>query len=87
MEDLRDLLVKVLKKIDPTIIEETLDIKFTQNFKDRYDVFGQFKNSKGIYEFAVSFDHKGNIKREHVNMIVPNKVKDELEKKVHGKGD
>ncbi|MCH1770978.1 MULTISPECIES: hypothetical protein [Metallosphaera] len=87
MDDVRDLLLKVLRKIDPTIIEDTVDIKFIQNFKDRYDVFGQFKNAKGIYEFAVSFDNKGNIKREHVNMIVPHKIRDDIERKVYDKGD
>ncbi|WP_054836445.1 hypothetical protein [Metallosphaera hakonensis] len=81
MDDLRALLIKVLKKIDPTLIEDTVDVKFIQNFKDRYDVFGQFKNGLGIYEFAVSFDNKGNIKREHVNMISPNKVRHDIEKK------
>ncbi|AEB95955.1 MAG: hypothetical protein QXR57_00390 [Metallosphaera sp.] len=87
MDDIRDLLLKVLRKIDPTLLEDSLEIKFIQSFKDRYDVFGQFRNQKGLYEFAVSFDRKGNIKRDHVNMISPNKIRDELEKRIYDKGD
>ncbi|EHP69318.1 MAG: hypothetical protein RXS23_02945 [Metallosphaera yellowstonensis] len=87
MDDIRETLIKVLKKLDPTIREDSVTIKYVQNFKDRYDVFGQFANGIGLYEFAVSFDEKGNIKRDHVNMIAPHKIREELEKKLYDKGD
>jgi hypothetical protein len=82
MEDVRELLLKILKKLDPKFIEDSLDIKYIQNFKNRYDVFGQFRNDIGVYEFAISFDTKGNIKRNHINMIRPLKFDDEIQKKL-----
>ncbi|ARM75985.1 hypothetical protein [Acidianus manzaensis] len=82
MLDIRDMLIKILKKIDPNFDENSLDIKFVQEYKNRYDTFGQFKDDKGIYEFALSFDNKGKIYRQHINMIQTTKFRDELEKKM-----
>ncbi|PVU76757.1 hypothetical protein DDW13_02230 [Acidianus hospitalis] len=82
MNDIRDELLKILKKMDPNIVDDSLDIKFLQQYKNRYDVFGQFKDDKGIYEFALSFDNKGKIYRQHINMIQTLKLREELEKKL-----
>ncbi|MDT7901008.1 MAG: hypothetical protein RXQ76_05135 [Acidianus sp.] len=82
MNDIRDELLKILKKMDPNIVDDSLDIKFLQQYKNRYDVFGQFKDDKGIYEFALSFDTKGKIYRQHINMIQTLKLREELEKKL-----
>ncbi|MCY0873402.1 hypothetical protein D1867_05250 [Acidianus infernus] len=82
MNDVRDELLKILKKMDPNIVDDSLDIKFLQQYKNRYDVFGQFKDDKGIYEFALSFDTKGKIYRQHINMIQTLKLREELEKKL-----
>ena len=68
--------------MDPNIVDDSLDIKFLQQYKNRYDVFGQFKDDKGIYEFALSFDTKGKIYRQHINMIQTLKLREELEKKL-----
>lgn len=82
MNDVRDELLKILKKLDPNIVDDSLDIKFLQQYKNRYDIFGQFKDDKGIYEFAISFDTKGKIYRQHINMIQTLKLREELEKKL-----
>ncbi|MQL54607.1 hypothetical protein [Acidianus ambivalens] len=82
MNDVRDELLKILKKLDPNIVDNSLDIKFLQQYKNRYDIFGQFKDDKGIYEFALSFDTKGKIYRQHINMIQTLKLREELEKKL-----
>ncbi|AEE93506.1 hypothetical protein [Acidianus hospitalis] len=82
MNDIRDELLKILKKMDPNIVDDSLDIKFLQQYKNRYDVFGQFKDDKGVYEFALSFDTKGKIYRQHINMIQTLKLREELEKKL-----
>ncbi|BCU68289.1 hypothetical protein HS7_17260 [Sulfolobales archaeon HS-7] len=80
-----ELLIKVLKKVDPTYIKDTLELEFLQEREDKFDTFGRFKSSSGYYEFAISFDKKGNIKRSHVNLISPYKIRDELEKKMYKK--
>ncbi|MFP3218202.1 MAG: hypothetical protein RXQ99_06325 [Acidianus sp.] len=82
MNDIRDELLKILKKMDPNIVDDSLDIKFLQQYKNKYDVFGQFKDDKGVYEFALSFDTKGKIYRQHINMIQTLKLREELEKKL-----
>ncbi len=82
MDDIREELLKILKKMNPNIIDDSLDIKFLQQYKNKYDVFGQFKDNQGIYEFAVSFDTKGKIYRQHINMIQTLKFREELEKKL-----
>ncbi|WP_338599797.1 hypothetical protein V6M85_10680 [Sulfolobus tengchongensis] len=83
MDNIKDLTLKVLKKIDDTIIDASLQIKYYQGFKDRFDVFGQYENALGIFEFAISFDRKGNLKRSHINMISPKNIRKELEKKIY----
>ncbi|AWR97341.1 hypothetical protein DFR86_07105 [Acidianus sulfidivorans JP7] len=82
MLDVRDMLIKIIKQIDPNFDETSLDIKFIQEYKNRFDTFGQFKDDKGIYEFALSFDTKGKIHRQHINMIQTLKFREELEKKM-----
>ncbi|MCH4814375.1 MAG: hypothetical protein QXY87_01660 [Saccharolobus sp.] len=83
MDEMKDLTLKVLKKIDNTIVDSSLQIKYYQGFKDRYDVFGEYENQIGIYEFAISFDKKGNLKRSHINMISPKNIRKDLEKKIY----
>ncbi|QGA55010.1 hypothetical protein GFS03_10695 [Sulfolobus sp. E5-1-F] len=83
MDEIKDLTLKVLKKIDNTIIDNSLQIKYYQSFKDRFDVFGEYENQIGIYEFAISFDKKGNLKRSHINMISPKNIRKDLEKKIY----
>lgn len=83
-EIIKDLTGKALFKLGYSKIND-LDIKYYQEFKDRYDVFGQFRNERGYFEFALSFDKKVNIKRSHVNMISPSGVRDDIEKKVYDK--
>ncbi|AOL16188.1 hypothetical protein BFU36_05080 [Sulfolobus sp. A20] len=85
MDDVRSLTLKVLRSIDPDIIEDTLQIKYYQSFKDRFDVFGEFQNKIGLFEFAISFDKKGNLKRKHINMISPKNLRSDLEKKIYKK--
>ncbi|MCI2415481.1 MAG: hypothetical protein MPF33_09625 [Candidatus Aramenus sp.] len=83
MEDVKDILVKILKKEDPNFVEESLDVKYVQNFNDeRYDAFGEFQGTHGVYEFAISFDRKGNVKRNHINLIRPSKLDRELHDKL-----
>ncbi|EZQ03803.1 MULTISPECIES: hypothetical protein [Acidianus] len=82
MDDVRDFILNFLRKRNPTLKEDSLDIKFIQQGKNRYDVFGQFRDENGIFEFAISFDFKGKIEREHINMIEPSKLRDELEKRL-----
>lgn len=82
MLDVREILIEILKKIHPNFDENSLDIKFIQESKNRYDVFGQFRDDKGIYEFALSFDSKGKVYRQHINMIQPLKFREELEKRM-----
>lgn len=82
MLDVREILIEILKKINPNFDENSLDIKFIQEYKNKYDVFGQFKDDKGLYEFALSFDNKGKIYRQHINMIQLLEFRDELEKKM-----
>jgi len=83
-EIVKDLTEKTLSRVGYNSIKD-LDIKYYQEFKDRYDVFGQFKNEKGYFEFAISFDKKGNIKRSHVNMISPTSIREDIEKRVYDK--
>ncbi|BBG24544.1 hypothetical protein [Sulfuracidifex tepidarius] len=83
-EIIKDLTGKALSKLGYTNVNN-LDIKYYQEFKDRYDVFGQFRNERGYFEFAISFDKKVNIKRSHVNMISPSGVREDIEKKVYDK--
>lgn len=85
MDDIKNLTLKIIKSIDNTIIDDTLQIKYYQSFKDRFDVFGEYQNQIGIFEFAISFDKKGNLKRSHINMISPKKIRNELEKKIYRK--
>jgi hypothetical protein len=75
--------LKILKNLHPTIVENSLEIKYYQSFKERYDVFGKFKDNYGYYEFAVSFEKNGKIKRSHINMIMPIKIRQDLEDKVY----
>ncbi|WP_256202462.1 hypothetical protein [Sulfuracidifex tepidarius] len=56
-EIIKDLTGKALSKLGYTNVNN-LDIKYYQEFKDRYDVFGQFRNERGYFEFAISFDKK-----------------------------
>ncbi len=83
-EQIKELTEKALSKLGYDEISD-LDIKYYQEFKDRYDVFGQFKNQRGYFEFAISFDKKVNIKRSHVNMISPSGIREDMEKKVYDK--
>ncbi|MEM1600311.1 MAG: hypothetical protein QXW51_05835 [Sulfolobaceae archaeon] len=85
MDDIRILVLKALKTIDDTIIENSVQIKYYQSFKDRIDAFGEYQNELGIFEFAISFDKKGKLKRSHVNMISPKRIRSELEDKIHKK--
>ena len=82
-EEIRSLTVLSLRKIVGDFDVNSLEIKYYQSFKDRYDIFGRFKNKDGLYEFAISIDKKGNIKRDHVNLIMPTKVSQEIDKKTH----
>lgn len=82
MLDIREIVIGILRKVNPNFDESSLDIKFTQEYKNRYDVFGQFKDNKGVYEFALSFDNKGKVYRQHINMIQPLKLREELERRM-----
>lgn len=82
-ENIKKLTISTLKKIIGDFDTNSLEIKFYQSFKDRYDIYGKFQNNNGFYEFAISVDKKGNIKRDHINLIMPKKVRDEVDKKVH----
>lgn len=84
MDDkIKSLTISTLRKIIGDFDVNSLEIKFYQTFKDRYDIFGTFKNKNGIYEFAISVDKKGNIKRDYVNLIMPIKINDDIDKKIH----
>ena len=82
-EEIRSLAISALSKIVGDFDVNSLEIKFYQSFKDRYDIFGKFKSKNGIYEFAISVDKKGNIKRKHINLILPMKVNEEINKKMY----
>lgn len=82
-EEIISLTISTLRKIVGDFDVNSLEIKFYQSFKDRYDIYGKFKNINGLYEFAISVDKKGNIKRDHINLIMPAKVNDEMNKKTH----
>ncbi|BFH73243.1 hypothetical protein SJAV_11870 [Sulfurisphaera javensis] len=82
-EEIKSLTISTLRKLVGDFDINSLEIKFYQSFKDRYDIYGKFQNDKGLYEFAISVDKKGNIKRDHINLIMPRKVRDEVDKKVH----
>ncbi|MBP1357677.1 MAG: hypothetical protein JZD40_04220 [Sulfolobus sp.] len=82
-EEIKSLTISSLRKIVGELDPATLEIKFYQSFKDRYDIYGKFENNVGIYEFAISVDKKGNIKRDHVNLIMPKKVNKEMNEKTH----
>ncbi|BAK54200.1 MULTISPECIES: hypothetical protein [Sulfurisphaera] len=82
-EEIKSITISTLKKLIGDFDINTLEIKFYQSFKDRYDIYGKFQNKDGVYEFAISVDKKGNIKRDHINLISPRKVVDEINKKVH----
>ncbi|BCU70385.1 hypothetical protein [Stygiolobus caldivivus] len=78
---LRNFTLKALKEIIGDVDENTLELKFKQGFKDKVDVYGKFENKNGLYEFALSFDEKGKVKRSHVNLIMPKDIKDEMERR------
>ena len=88
MEDneLRELTLQALKEAVGEVDEKTLELKFKQEFKDRVNVYGKFENSKGYYEFALTFDGKGKVKRSHVNLIMPKDIKEEIERKTRVEG-
>ncbi|MEM1626172.1 MAG: hypothetical protein QXV69_02650 [Sulfolobaceae archaeon] len=83
--EIRDTVFKILSEKYPNIIKESLEIKFYQSFKDRVDTFGRFQDDKGLYEFILSYEKNGKIRRFHINLIMPSKVRKDLEKKIYDK--
>jgi hypothetical protein len=86
-EEVKTLTLKALSKLNVEVNEGSLEVKYFEERNKRYNVYGRFSNSIGIYEFRITFDDKGNPKREHINLISPIKVRKEVEKKVYAKDE
>jgi|ECHhosMinimDraft_1075155.scaffolds.fasta_scaffold02905_2 hypothetical protein len=83
MEDrVRLLLMKVLRELEPEVIPDSVEIMFYQRTKERHDCFGRYRTPSGLYEFAISFDDKGKIKRNHINLISTKTFFDDIERKM-----
>jgi len=80
---IKETVLRILSEKYPKIIKESLEIKFYQTFKDRIDTFGRFQDENGVYEFTLSYEKGGKVKRLHVNLIIPIKVKKDIEDKVY----
>lgn len=81
-EELKGL-EKVLKKLEPEIDLASLEVRYLSRIKKRVDSFGRFATSKGIYEFAVSYEDNGKITRSHINLISPMSIRKDVERKVY----
>ncbi len=79
-EEVRLLIAKVLHDNGVKYEEDSLKVRYFQDEWGRVDAFGEFLTSDGYYEFAISVDKKGKVKRFHVNLISPRSVFDELKK-------
>ena len=58
----------------------SLRLRYYHDEWERIDAFGEYLNDEGYYEFAISVDKKGKVKRFHINMISPRNVFEDLNK-------
>jgi hypothetical protein len=79
--NIREVILKILRERIGNIKENSLEIKFIQTFKDKYDIYGKFENNEGFFEFTIILEDN-KLRRFHVNMIMPKNVKSEIENKV-----
>lgn len=59
-----ELLKKAINKLSGEVSD--LQIRYFNKGKDRYDFWGTFKKDDGDYEFIISLDKKGNVKRSKI---------------------
>ncbi|AGE70731.1 hypothetical protein [Sulfolobus acidocaldarius] len=83
--ELKKLILSILRKNVGEIDEKTFEIRFSQSFRDKVSTYGRFETSNGVYEFAVMVDKKGKVLRDHVNLIMPKNVKNEIEDKIRNR--
>ena len=79
-EEVKGLISRALTENGVKFEPSSLRIRYYQDEWERIDAFGEYLNDEGYYEFAISVDKKGKVKRFHVNMISPRSVFEELKK-------
>lgn len=63
-EEYVEMLKKAIYKLTGEVND--LQIRYFNKGKDRFDFWGTFRKEDGIYEFIISLDKKGNIKRSKI---------------------
>ncbi|MCQ4345300.1 MAG: hypothetical protein RXQ70_03900 [Sulfolobaceae archaeon] len=76
----KELIAWALREKGVQFDEASLKIRYFEDSWDRLDAYGEFVNSEGYFEFAVSVEGKKKIKRFHVNMIMPRSVYEDMKK-------
>ena len=79
-EEVREIIAKVLSDNGVKYEDSSLRVRYFQDEWERVDAFGEFLTADGYYEFAISVDKRGKVKRFHINLISPRSVFEELKK-------